>query len=80
MGLFFVSGALRALDRVRDGRLTSGSLESGSTFTRSGEPFLIGVASSFSPPASGWLYLTVNDNLGFYLDNLAGFTVLFSGK
>ena len=46
----------------------------------SGEPFLLGGASSFSPPASGWLYLTVNDNLGFYLDNLAGFTVLFSGK
>jgi hypothetical protein len=46
----------------------------------SGEPFLIGGASSFSPPASGWLYLTVNDNLGLYLDNLAGFTVLFPGK
>lgn len=45
-----------------------------------GSPFLIGGASSFTPPASGPLYLTVNDNLGFYLDNLGGFTVLFPGK
>jgi hypothetical protein len=43
-------------------------------------PFLIGGASSFIPPASGTLYLTVNDNLGSYWDNLAGFTVLFAGK
>jgi hypothetical protein len=42
-----------------------------------GEPFLIGGASSFVAPASGNLYLTVNDNLGFYSDNLSGFTVLF---
>ena len=45
-----------------------------------GLPFLIGGASSFTPPVSGPLYLTVNDNLGFYWDNLAGFTVLFTGK
>jgi len=42
----------------------------------SGDPFLIGGASSFASPASGYLYLVVNDNLGFYSDNLAGFTVL----
>lgn len=46
----------------------------------SGESFLIGGALSFIPPASGTLYLTVNDNLGSYWDNLAGFTVLFAGK
>lgn len=44
----------------------------------SGAPFLIGGASSFIPPDSGRLYLVVNDNLGFYSDNLAGFTVLFA--
>ena len=46
----------------------------------SGSPFLIGGASSFTPPASGNLHLTVNDNLESYWDNLAGFTVLFPGK
>ena len=46
----------------------------------SGESFLIGGASSFIPPASGTLYLTVNDNLGSYWDNLAGFTVRFPGR
>ncbi|HET7088844.1 MAG TPA: hypothetical protein VFL17_09355, partial [Anaerolineae bacterium] len=46
----------------------------------SGDPFLIGGASSFTSPADGFLYLTVNDNLGFYSDNLAGFTVLFTGE
>ena len=45
-----------------------------------GESFLIGGASSFTSPESGLLYLSVNDNLGFYLDNLAGFTVLFAGE
>jgi hypothetical protein len=45
-----------------------------------GESFLIGGESSFIPTASGTLYLTVNDNLGSYWDNLAGFTVLFAGK
>ena len=45
-----------------------------------GAAFLIGGASSFTPPASGTLYLTVNDNLSSYWDNLAGFTVLFAGK
>jgi hypothetical protein len=45
-----------------------------------GLPFLIGGASSLTPPASGTLYLAVNDNLGSYWDNLAGFTVLFAGK
>lgn len=43
----------------------------------SGDPFLIGDAASFTAPASGYLYLTVNDNLGSYSDNLSGFTVLF---
>jgi hypothetical protein len=43
----------------------------------SGDPFLIGGASSFIAPAGGALFLSVNDNLGFYGDNLAGFTVLF---
>lgn len=42
-----------------------------------GEPFLIGGSSSFTAPANGNLYLAVNDNLGFYADNLSGFTVLF---
>lgn len=46
----------------------------------SGDPFLIGGASSFTSPASGNLYLVVNDNLGTYSDNQAGFTVLFSGN
>lgn len=46
----------------------------------SGNPFLIGGASSFIPPASGDLYLIVNDNLESYWDNLAGFTVLFRDK
>jgi hypothetical protein len=46
----------------------------------SGEPFLIGGASSFIAPATGELYLIVNDNLEYYYDNLAGFTVLFKRK
>jgi hypothetical protein len=46
----------------------------------SGNAFLIGGAASFTSPASGMLYLAVNDNLGFYLDNLSGFTVLFAGE
>ena len=45
-----------------------------------GEPFLIGGASSFVAPVSGYLYLVVNDNLGFYNDNLSGFTVILAGK
>jgi hypothetical protein len=45
-----------------------------------GSPFLIGGESSFTPPASGTLYLAVNDNENYYMDNLAGFTVLFPGK
>jgi len=45
-----------------------------------GQPFLIGRASSFIAPASGNLYLVVNDNLGFYSDNLGGFTVLFGSN
>lgn len=45
-----------------------------------GQPFLIGGASSFIAPASGNLYLAVNDNLVFYSDNLSGFTVLFGGN
>ena len=45
-----------------------------------GDPFMIGGASSVTPPASGTLYLAVNDNLGSYSDNLAGFTVSFSGE
>jgi len=44
------------------------------------EPFLLGGASSFIPMADGTLYLAVNDNLIYYWDNLAGFTVLFTGK
>jgi hypothetical protein len=46
----------------------------------SGDAFLIGGADSFTSPASGYLYLTVNDNLGFYADNLSGFTVLLSSE
>jgi hypothetical protein len=45
-----------------------------------GEPFLIGGASKFTAPSSGPLYLAVNDNLGFYNDNLGGFTVILAGK
>jgi hypothetical protein len=45
-----------------------------------GQPFLIGGASSFTAPSSGDLYLSVNDNLGFYNDNLGGFTVILAGK
>jgi hypothetical protein len=45
-----------------------------------GDPFLIGGDSSFMSPASGKLYLTVNDNLAFYNDNLSGFTVILAGK
>jgi hypothetical protein len=45
-----------------------------------GQPFLIGDASEFISPASGKLYLAVNDNLTFYNDNLSGFTVLFAGN
>jgi hypothetical protein len=44
------------------------------------ESFPIGGASFFTPPASGTLFLAVNDNLIYYEDNLAGFTVLFAGK
>jgi len=43
----------------------------------SGAPFYIGDASSFTPSTSGALYLAVNDNLAFYDDNSAGYTVLF---
>ncbi|HEX6033801.1 MAG TPA: hypothetical protein VFY83_05170 [Anaerolineales bacterium] len=46
----------------------------------SSDPFLIGGSSSFISPASGYLYLAVNDNLGFYSDNLSGFTVLFRSE
>lgn len=45
-----------------------------------GEPFLIGGASSFIAPATGHLYLVVNDNLGTYSDNRSGFTVLISRR
>jgi hypothetical protein len=45
-----------------------------------GEPFLIGGASSFIAPATGKLYLVVNDNLGTYSDNRRGYTVLIRGK
>jgi hypothetical protein len=46
----------------------------------SGEPFLIGGASSFIAPATGNLFLIVNDNLGFYSDNGKGFTIWFTGR
>lgn len=45
-----------------------------------GQPFLIGDASAFISPASGNLYMAVNDNLSFYNDNLSGFTVILAGK
>ena len=45
-----------------------------------GESFLIGGASSFTAPASGNLYLVVNNNLGTYADNQSSFTVLFRRK
>ena len=45
-----------------------------------GNSFLIGGASSFTAPATGVLYLIVNDNLIYYFDNKAGFTVLFNKK
>lgn len=42
-----------------------------------GQAFLIGDALSFTAPASGWLWLGVNDDLIYHDDNLAGFTVQF---
>ena len=46
----------------------------------SGDPFVVGGALSFTPPDTGMLYLAVNDNLIYYEDNMAGFTVLFAGR
>ncbi len=42
-----------------------------------GTPFLIGSSSSFTAPASGMLYLAVNDYQIYYSDNKGGFLVLF---
>jgi hypothetical protein len=42
-----------------------------------GSPFLIGDAASFVSVSSGRLYLVVNDFIGEYADNQAGFTVIF---
>ena len=42
-----------------------------------GSPFLIGGAADFTAGANGWLYLAVNDYIGTYGDNHAGFTVIF---
>ena len=39
--------------------------------------FLIGSAGSFAAPEDGRLYLAVNDFVGEYADNAAGFTVRF---
>lgn len=42
-----------------------------------GSAFPIGSEASFTAQASGFLYFSVNDNLGFYTDNEGGYTVLF---
>ncbi len=42
-----------------------------------GLAFPVGRDTSFTANASGFLYLSVNDNLGFYADNEGGYTVLF---
>ncbi len=42
-----------------------------------GEPFLIGASSSINAPASGMLYLAVNDYLPYYSDNKGGYLVRF---
>ncbi len=42
-----------------------------------GEPFLIGASSSFTAPASGLLYLAVNDYQIYLSDNNGGYLVLF---
>lgn len=39
------------------------------------EAFAIGNAETITAPASGWLYLSVNDNLGTYGDNLGYYLV-----
>ncbi len=41
-----------------------------------GEPFVIGSNFTFTPTASGDLYLTVNDNLAYYFDN-DGYYLIF---
>ncbi len=41
-----------------------------------GIPFLISGTSQFTSPTSGNLYLVLNDKIGFYNDELNGFTVL----
>ncbi len=40
-----------------------------------GTPFLIGSHTSFTPEASGKLYLAVNDYLVYYSDNYGNYTV-----
>lgn len=40
-----------------------------------GKPFVIGSSLSFSPTASGRLYVIINDNLPFYSDNSGKYTV-----
>ncbi len=42
-----------------------------------GTPFLIGADSSFKAPASGTLYLAVNDYQKYYSDNKGGYLVRF---
>ncbi len=42
-----------------------------------GTSFLIGASSSIDAPASGMLYLTVNDYLPYYSDNKGGYLVRF---
>ncbi len=42
-----------------------------------GTPFLISSNSSFTAPASGTLYMAVNDYLPYYSDNKGGYLVLF---
>ena len=44
----------------------------------SGTPFLIGSSYTFTPSASGDLYLAVNDNLFDYSDNHGNFIVFFA--
>lgn len=40
-----------------------------------GIPFLMGSSNSLTPEVSGYLYLVVNDNLGFYEDNQGEFHI-----
>ncbi len=45
-----------------------------------GTAFLIGDAQHFQAPATGDLFLAVNDNLAYYDDNRGGFTIIVRGE